>query len=113
LKFRGDMKIKKGHINAILLTLLTYQEGKEYSGLLLENIPLSLKRRLSKIRVDLLKQSEELQKDFDEVKDKKEEIETLMNEEIELNHDFVSLEMIEGITSEVNYNFEVIELFAK
>lgn len=107
------MKIKKGHINAILLTLLTYQEGKEYSGLLLENIPLSLKRRLSKIRIDLLKHSEEIQKDFDEVKDKKEEIEILMNEEIELNHDFVSLEMIEGITSEVNYNFEVIELFAK
>lgn len=107
------MKIKKGFINAVLLTILTYRDGKEHSGLLLENIPLSLKRRLSKIRVDLLREAQEMQKDFEEVKDKPEEIDILMNEEIEINHDFVSLEMIESITSETNYNFEVIELIAK
>ena len=107
------MKIKKGHINQILLTILTYKDGKEDSGLLLESIPLSLKRRLSKIRIDLLKQSEEIQKDFNEVKDKPEEVEILMNEEFELNHEPVSLEMIESITSETNYNFDIIEMFAK
>jgi hypothetical protein len=107
------MKIKKGFIQGVLLTILTYKDGKEHSGLLLENIPLSLKRRLSKIRVDLIKESQEIQKDYEEVKDKPEEIAILMNEEVELNHDFVSLEMIESVTSEVNYDFDIIEMIAK
>ena len=63
------MKIKKGFIQGVLLTILTYKDGKEHSGLLLENIPLSLKRRLSKIRVDLIKESQEIQKDYEEVKE--------------------------------------------
>lgn len=106
------MKIKKGYIKAIVLTLLHYKNGKEL-GLLTENIPLSLKRRLQKIRVDLFKALEELEKDFKEVEGKEDEIKTLMDEEITLNHDFVSLEMIENITSETNYDFEIIELIAK
>ena len=107
------MKIKKGFIQGVLLTILTYKDNKEHSGLLLENIPLSLKRRLSKIRLDLIKESQEIQKDYEEVKDKPEEIAILMNEEVELNHDFVSLEMIEAVTSEVNYDFDIIEMIAK
>jgi hypothetical protein len=107
------MKLKNSDVTPILLTLLTYKEGKEFSGLLLENIPLSLKRRLQKIRKDLLVKSEELQKDFEEVKDKPEEIKILLDEEFELNHEFVSLEMIEAINSSVNYDFDIIEKIAK
>ena len=107
------MKLKNSDVTAILLTLLTYKEGKEFSGLLLENIPLSLKRRLQKIRKDLLAKSEELQKDFEEVKDKPEEVKILLDEEFELNHEFVSLEMIEAINSSVNYDFDIIEKIAK
>lgn len=107
------MKLKNSDVTPILLTLLTYKEGKEFSGLLLENIPLSLKRRLQKIRKDLLLKSEELQKDFEEVKHKPEEIKILFDEEFELNHEFVSLEMIEAINSSVNYDFDIIEKIAK
>jgi hypothetical protein len=107
------MKLKNSDVTPILLTLLIYKEGKEFSGLLLENIPLSLKRRLQKIRKDLLLKSEELQKDFEEVKDKPEEIKILLDEEFELNHEFVSLEMIEAINSSVNYDFDIIEKIAK
>jgi hypothetical protein len=107
------MRIKNSDVTPILLTLLLYKEGKEFSGLLLENITLSLKRRLQKIRKDLLAKSEELQKDFEEVKDKPEEIKILLDEEFELNHEFVSLEMIEAINSGVNYDFDIIEKIAK
>lgn len=107
------MKIKKGHINAVLLTIITYKEGSEHSGLLLENLPLSLKRRLNKIRTELLEQAKEIEKDFEEVKDKPEEIKILLDEEIELRQEPVSLEMIEAISSQTNYNFEIIELIAK
>jgi len=107
------MKLKNSDITPILLTLLLYKEGKEFSGLLLENIPLSLKRRLQKIRKDLLLKNEELLKEFEEVKDNPEEVKIILEEEFELNHEFVSIEMIESINSSVNYNFEIIEKIAK
>lgn len=107
------MKIKNSEIVPILSTLLIYVDGKENSGLLTESIPLSLKRRLQKIRKDLVLQYEELQKDIEEVKDKPEELKILLDEEFDLNHDYVSLEMIEGITTSKNYDFEVIEKIAK
>lgn len=107
------MRISNAFINRILITLLVYVDNKEHSGLLIEEIPLSLKRRLQRIRKDLIAKQQELQADFEEVKDKPEELEIFMNEEFELNHDFVSLEMIEAINTKVNYDFEAIEKIAK
>lgn len=107
------MKIKNSDVTTILLTLLCYKDQREFSGLLLENIPLSLKRRLQKIRKDLILKHEEITKDFEEVKDKPEEVQILLDEEFELNHEFVSLEMIEAINSNVNYDFDIIEKIAK
>lgn len=115
------MKIKKSNIAPILATILLLDDdGKnEVSGLLMEKIPMSLRRRLQRFRSDLLIEFKRTLSESNELKQKftgdelKKEVDTLLSEEVTVNHDYLSLEMIEAIETSVNYDFKIIELFAK
>ena len=100
------------------MTLASYdmKTGHPVSGLLFENISLGLKRKLQKISKWLI--SEHVQLDADkktasESEDPKKEIAELMDEEVKSDLDFASLEAIEAIKTDRNYDFEIIELIAK
>jgi len=116
------MKIKKADIERILSIIVLYDGPKEVAGLLTEEIPLSLKRRLQKIRTELLNHHNDLVLQRAEVsekfkaEDQKEQLELEMkilhDEPLEVNQDPVSLAMIEAIKTKANYDFEIIELIA-
>ena len=111
------MKIANKYLEAIALTIQAFQIKDEQafpvSGLLHEEISLGLKRKLQKIRTEVLAKLEELEKDKKEVGENVEEMKVLMEEEVEINQEYASLEMIENINTKFNYDFEVIEKFAK
>lgn len=85
------------------------------NGLLNENTGLGLKRRLRKIQKELIEKFQELQKDNEEIekiedKDKKEaELKTLLEEGFELKAEKVLMSEIEKISSEFNYNFDLLD----
>jgi hypothetical protein len=122
LKTKYMIKLKKSELEQALLQIASFNpETKEMSGgLLTENITLGTKRRLQKIHKALIPIFQEFIKDLDEVKkeageDKEKlnkEIEELINEEISIDAEQVSLSLIENISSEANYNFDVIEKLA-
>lgn len=114
------MKIKKKSIVAILTVIALFNDKNQIiEGLLSEDISLGLKRRLQKIRNELLKHYEQLQedlKDIDAIEDseqKKKEMDELSAEEVEISQEPVSLAMIEAIQTKANYDWEVIEMIAK
>jgi hypothetical protein len=115
------MRIKKSHIRAILLTLLSFNEktGQPYSGLLLENLGLGVKRKLQKIRNELLAHEAELKADESEIvkiedeEQRNKEAEELYNEEITLLSEPAMISEIEKIQTDKNYDFELIEMIAK
>ncbi len=90
-------------------------------GLLSEELPLSAKRRLTKIHKsvyslykELAEDGQALRKDCGEDKEKFEkEFELLLNEEVEVDAEKVSLSMIEAISTKNTYNFDIIEKFAE
>jgi HEAT repeat protein len=116
------MVIKKRFILPILLTIHSYNKdtGAPLSGLLFENISLGLKRRLQKISKELLDHDKQVKEDATEVltkfKDKPEieaEMNTLLDEDITLLSEPVSMAMIETIQTDKNYDFELIEMIAQ
>lgn len=115
------MKFLNSDIVPILTTLLVYNDNTkmESSGLLIESMQLSLRRRLQKIRTDTLVHYEQLVKDEKNLREMakpetlEEELKILFAEEIEINQEYASLAMIEAIETKSNYNFETIEKFAR
>lgn len=116
------MKIKKKFIKPILLMLLSFDAKTQQpvTGILIEEMGLGLKRKVQKIRNELLKHSEELEADGNEIseklKDKPDEIqkefEELLNEEITLTSEPALISEIEKIQTKCNYDFELIEMIA-
>lgn len=114
------MKIEKKHINNILLTILYFSKndkGQEYEagGLLKESLGLGVKRKLQKIRKELLTHSQELETDLKAVEGAKEElrqgeINVLLSETVELTSEPALLSEIEKVETKNNYNFEYIEM---
>lgn len=114
------MKIKKQYIEAVLLTIHTFnsETGAPIHGLLWENITLGTKRKLQNISKQLRPHSEQFKSDLIEVKEapedkRPEEIEILINEEVEISAEHISLAEIEAIQTDKNYSFEIIEMIAK
>jgi len=141
------MKIKKRNITDILLTILWFSADKSGNetpggGLLTEDTGLGLKRKLQKIRKDLLSEQDQLKKDKGEVSksftDKmfvanegetlneeqqalnaglvsqmESEMNILLNEEIAINAEYASLSEIEKIQTKASYDFELIEMIAQ
>lgn len=114
------MKIKKQHINELLLTLSSYdpKNGLPLGGLLFEELGLGIKRKLQKIRKELLIHGEDLNIDLKAVQesestDKEQEIKELMEEEVTLTADFAMISEIEKLETKNNYDFDLIELIAK
>lgn len=117
------MKIKKRYINDILLQIHTFEieTGKPISGLLTENIGMGLRRKLQKIRKELLAANQEVIEQVNELKERfkddepklLEEFTTLSEEEVTLNADYAMLSEIDKIESATNYNSELIEMIAR
>lgn len=110
-------------------------------GLLHEDITLGMKRRLQKIRKAIVEHLTTLQTDQTEIRDKfpiklpakgkqllskkaeqenaenkkkqDAEMEILLNEVVKIDLDKVSLEMLEIIKTEINYDFELLEKIAE
>lgn len=120
------MEIKNKYINAVLLTLLFYRDGQEAGGLLTENLSLGVKRKLQKIRKELLPHLEEFEKDGkqilsafegkdtpEDIANKKKEVDELNEEVVKLTCDHALLSEIEKIETDKNYDFDMIEMIAK
>lgn len=125
------MIIKKKDINPLLLNILFFKKddkGNDYEagGLLTEKMGLGAKRKLHKIRKELLTHSETLKEEYEAVRkefkgkesdeDKKlldEEMKNLLAEEVKLTSDPVMICEIEKIESSTNYDFELIELITE
>lgn len=113
--------LKNKEIESALIQIAGFNDkGQMVSGLLTENISLGLKRRLQKIHADLVEHYKTLQTDSETLKKECEdavklakEMEDLNNEEVKIDREFVSLEMIEAIQTTQNYDFELIEKIAQ
>lgn len=140
------MNNQKKNIKPLLLTILRFlknEKGEEVAhGLLTEESTLGLKRKLQKIRTELLLLDGELSKDHADIlrtysdkfikanegeeltkeqsginqalaEEQLKEIEILFNESFVLKAELASLSEIEKIETNVIYDFELIDLIAK
>lgn len=119
------IELKKRDIEGVLSVIIAFDEKTQAPvfGLLMEEVPLSLKRKLQKIRNEVLKAYEQLKLDESEVNEKfkaedhKEqrelELKTLFEEPIVIQAEKASLQMIEAIRTKNNYDFTVIEKIAE
>lgn len=122
------MNFKKAELLQVLLTLsgITTEIVNGVSvnkqvGLLHEDIQLSLKRRLQKIMEEIFAFYEAYQKDRKEVEGKfkddgeklVKELGILDEELVTLNSEQANLAMIEEIKTSNNYDFKLIDRFAK
>lgn len=114
---------KNSELSPALMQLMAFDSktGSVVSGLLTEKLTLGTKRKLQKIQTKLLdhykeyvKHIEEIDKECADDAEKKEaEIKTLNDEEVKADVDFVDIKFIESIETESNYDFSLIEKFAK
>jgi hypothetical protein len=111
------MKLKKKFIIPLLGQLLVYKDEKEAGGLLLENLTLGTKRRVQKIRKELLKHYEELQEDIKDIKGEPEvmerELGILSEEEVEITSELFDINQLDNVSSTANYDFELLEMISK
>lgn len=116
------IELKKSELQPLLLTIsaINPETGQMVSGLLKENLPLGTKRRLQKIHKsalvfykELIEDDGELRKVCGEDTERLEnEIKELFSETVKIDAERVSMSVIESISSETNYNFEIIEKMA-
>ena len=110
------MKLKKSELNTLLITISSTKTTGEIridQGLLNEKITLGLKRRLQKIYKEAYPLYEEYLADLKECDGNEDEIKMLNDEEVTINHDPVSLAIIEAIETEHNYDWTIIEKIAE
>lgn len=105
------MKLKNKDIEPVLITLMVFKDEKPAGGLLTENITLGLRRKLQKIRTEILKKYEEFKKDLEDAQ-KEGEKEELLEEEFEISCEPASMALIENIQTANNYDMDVVEKFA-
>lgn len=110
--------IKKYQLESILIQIEGRQDDKNI-GLLTEESGLGLKRKLRKIQKELIEYWQEYKNDIAEVEKiedadkKKEEVEKLLSEVVELKSEKAMMSEIEKINSSFPYNFELLELIAQ
>lgn len=114
------MKLKNSEITPILMMLAAYnqKDGSLVGGLLSEKMSLGLRRRLQKIRKSMLEKHEELVKDTEEIKklpeaEQEAEFKKLFDEEVEVSFDPASMDMIEAIDTNFNYDMTLLEKIAQ
>lgn len=114
--------LKKFELQEALLTISAFdpETKKMVSGLLMEDLSLGTKRKLQKIHKKLHEAYTEFVNDVKEIQEKlkddavnmEKELKILIEEDVNIDSEFASLANIESISSEKNYNFEIIEKFA-
>lgn len=116
------IKLKKQELEPVLLTISIYNKdtGELIGGLLKESITLGTKRKLQKIHKntyevykEFLEDVKKVQEECKEDKEKlQKELKELIEESVEIDVDPAQLVLIESISTNANYNFEIIEKFA-
>ncbi len=119
---------KKSELEQVLLNISTFSVGTPENpkqemifGLLKENLPLSVKRKLQKIHKKTHEAYKELAEDAKSLKEEcgedvekfNKEVVELFSEDVNIDAEKVSLAIIEEISTTDNYNFEIIEKFAE
>jgi len=116
------MNFKKLELLDLLLTISAFdQSGKMIAGLLSENISLGSKRKLQKLHKLAKIEYDQLVLHIQEIKESlkddpgkmNKELDILINENVVLNADYLNISEIESISTSTNYNFELIEKFAR
>jgi|SRR5690606_26841907 len=117
------IKIKKAELAPLLINIasLNPETGEIEKGLLVEEITLGTKRILGKIRKALIVEYQEFENQIKEVKkecgeDKEKlqkELEELYKEEVEITVPRFKFEMIENVSSEQMYDFDLLEKIAE
>jgi hypothetical protein len=117
------IKIKKSDLEAVLLTIATYdpQTQKQIGGLLIESLSLGTKRKLQKIHqkaVDLYKEFvsdlKEIQETYKEDNDTKlKELNVLLAEEISIDVEPFDISQLDNVITSNNYSFEILEKIGK
>ncbi len=123
-----SFKLQNSELEAALLQISSYsrptKENPQQSligGLLLEELPLSAKRRLNKIHKAIVPFYKEYVADIGSLKEEckedeekfNKEVELLAKEEVVIDAEKVSLSMIEAISTKNTYNFDIIEKFSE
>jgi hypothetical protein len=110
------MELKKEKLYATLLVLDSQRKSGEeviIQGILNEKITLGLKRRGQKILKAVATHYQEYENDLKECGENESEINELNNEVVKLDCEPLSLQMIEAIETENNYNWDLIEKLCK
>jgi hypothetical protein len=117
-----EITLKKSELEQVLVNIAAFNDkGEMLSGLLKEFLPLKEKRKLQNIHSETLELYKKFIKEAAYIKDVtgednekyQTEMKILLDEELTLKIEPVSLEAIEAISSSANYNFNIIEKIAK
>lgn len=113
----------KKQIEPLLMNLLVFNAdtGVAIGGLLMEKLPLGVKRKLNKLREELVSHHEQLKQDAEEVKATYEgdgvkiqkELEILFNETVEIKGERALMSEIEKIETEKMYDFVLLEFITQ
>ena len=126
------LTFKNSELEQVLLHISSYdkESQKLVGGLLSENLTLGTKRKLQKVHKPTHKLFEEFVADFKTVQEGcktgenekgepiydqeklKKELQLLLDEEVKVDTEPIQLSQIENISTEKNYNFDIIEKFA-
>jgi hypothetical protein len=117
------MKLKNKEVLPILLEILQFKKVDEGSnvetGLLTEELTLGTRRRLQRIREELLEKNKEIEKDALEIskleseEERNKEFTDLADEEFTLKSEPVSLELLENVKTKENYDMILLEKITK
>lgn len=126
------LTFKNSELEQVLFSISSYDKdsGKLVGGLLNEALTLGTKRKLQKIHKPTHKLFEEFVEDFKKIQEAcktgeneknepiydqeklKKEVQILLDEEVKVDAEPIQLFQIENISTEQNYNFDIIEKFA-
>jgi flagellar biosynthesis component FlhA len=115
------INLEKKDLEAVLITISTFSDkGVLTSGLLSESLTFGTKRKLQKIHKEVYKIYKEFIEDktklVEEFKDDKEKLESeyqeLLKEKVVINAEPILFSMLENVSTEKNYDFDIIEKIA-
>jgi hypothetical protein len=111
--------LKKSELEPLLLIISSFdaETKKPISGLLFEEITLGTRRKLQRIHKLVAEEYTKVLGEYTDIKkscgDNKvkldKEFAELMDEEVKIDIDPISMELIENISTKHNYNFDLID----
>lgn len=103
------IELQKKDLLELCLSIAGFNnEGVLYKGLMIEELPLSFKRRARKIHTALIAEYHQYNTDLAECKTQ-EEIDVLNSEVVKIDSEKLSIDMFDSITTKQVFNFELLE----